>query len=139
MIAAFDEVLARAEKAEASLAVVGVTLAHAQERAEKAEAALAEAEAQRDAAVARNIILHQQKTKEAEDARVERVPVADFAHRVREVIDEAAMRPPLSLNDEGFAAWVERLQDKLRDLRGWDGTCGRPARAGSTCGRRMCR
>ncbi len=68
------------------------------------------ARAERDAAVARNIILHQQKTAEAEAARVDRVPVADYYHRVREVLEKHGV--------------AEAVRDEVRDLPGWDGTEG---------------
>lgn len=71
---------------------------------------LARVTAERDAAVARNIILHQQKTEEAEAARVDRVPVADYYQRVREVLERRGAD--------------EAILDEVRDLPGWDGTEG---------------
>lgn len=76
----------------------------------QARSEVARLTAERDAAVARNIILYQQKTEEAEAARVDRVPVADYYQRVRKVLE-----------DHGVD---EAILDEVRDLPGWDGTEG---------------
>lgn len=84
-----------------------------------------EAETQRDAAVARNIILHQQMTEQAARDAADRIPVADWTFRFFAIFDEAVERIGRSRGpDEWSAKLLENVRTRIADLPGWNGSEG---------------
>lgn len=95
-------------------------------RAEAAIAALTaraeKAEAERDAAVHRNLMLK----AEVEEERAQRMPIADYTHSVYDVIDKA-ITSRVNYDNSHARTVIRALEDvrtEIEKLPGWDGTEG---------------